>query len=282
MIGIIGGTGLYQLEGLSEIQSHSVDTPFGSPSSKVVVGRIGGTSVAFLARHGIHHKILPTEINYRANIWALKTLGVRQIVSVSAVGSLQAEIKPGDLAMASQYIDFTKGKRNHTFFGEGIVAHISTARPSCPTLSHWIDQSARTVDTLVHKDKTYVCVEGPRLGTRAESEYLRICKADVVGMTNVPEVFLAREAQLCYCTLAVATDYDCWHEDPNMHVSVDQIMALYKQNLGRVQTLIKELVKQQPSGKQDCSCHHALENAVVSPDNDLPPDKRKMLAFLKS
>ena len=198
MIGIIGGTGLYQMDELQVTEVREVTTPFGSPSSPIVLGMLQGRNVAFLARHGLHHDLLPSEINYRGNIWALKSLGVRTIVGVSAVGSLREEIRPGDLALSSQYLDFTKGLRASTFFGRGLIAHVSTANPTCSATAALIARAARALELTIHEDKTHACIEGPRFGTRAESHLLRSSGADLVGMTNVPEVFLACEAQLGY------------------------------------------------------------------------------------
>src|SRR6185437_10884827 len=196
MIGIIGGTGLYQMDELRVTDVREAATPFGSPSSPIVLGVLQDRDVAFLARHGLHHNLLPSEINYRGNVWALKSLGVRTILGVSAVGSLREEIRPGDLALPSQYLDFTKGLRASTFFGRGLVAHVSTAHPTCRSTAAVVARTARALELRLHEDKTYACIEGPRFGTRAESFFLRTAGADLVGMTNVPEAFLACEAQL--------------------------------------------------------------------------------------
>src|ERR1700730_15411368 len=205
MIGIIGGSGLYAMRELGTPRAHTVTTPFGAPSAPLMTGTLHGREVAFLARHGLQHQLLPGEINFRANIWALKSLGVRTVIGVAAGGSLREEIRPGDLALPSQYLDFTRGTRAASFFGGGFVAHVSTAQPTCRATAALIARVARARDLHVHEEKTYACVEGPRPGTRAESLFLRNAGADVVGMTNVPEAFLALEAQLGYCTIAVAT-----------------------------------------------------------------------------
>ena len=278
MIGIIGGTGLYNLEGLTNLEAVSASTPYGQPSGEVKVGMLSGKKVAFLPRHGAGHSLLPSEINFRANIWALKSVGVTRVVSVSATGSLEKEIKPGDLAIPDQYVDWTQGTRKNTFFGEGLVAHISTAEPACKRLTETILQAGRTLNIKVHSKKTYVCVEGPRLGTRAESLMFQANKCHLVGMTNVPEVFLAREAQICYSTIAIATDYDCWLEDATQHVSVEKVFALYKENLERVIKLVQETIKNEKD--EDCTCRHALTGAVVSPENTLKEDQKKILAML--
>ena len=280
MIGIIGGTGLYKIEGVSDVSTRSIETPFGAPSAEIILGKLAGNNIAFLPRHGSNHQILPSEINYRANIWALKSVGVRQIISVSAVGSLREEIHPGDLAIPSQYFDWTRGRRIGSFFGQGLVAHISTAQPSCATLSKTIQDCSRQIDIPIHGSKTYACVEGPRLGTRAESLFLRQAGCDLVGMTNVPEVFLAREAQICYCTIAVATDYDCWLDDPSQHASVEKVIELYGKNIGRVQTLLKKVVESE-SSHTECSCHSALKFAVMTKESVLSQEQRQILAFLK-
>jgi 5'-methylthioadenosine phosphorylase len=280
MIGIIGGTGLYQIEGLEILESRDVDTPFGRPSAPVLLGKLGLESVAFLPRHGTQHQILPSEINFRANIWALKAVGVRRIISVSAVGSLSQEIEPGSLVIPNQYFDFTKGRRAGTFFGDGLVAHVSTAEPSCPALTGRAVDAAKRLNHPIHRDKTYACVEGPRLGSRAESFFLRGAQCHIVGMTNVPEAFLAREAQLCYCTVAVVTDYDCWLDDPAQHATVDKVITLYKKNLGRVQAILKEVLEHRV-GDTACSCRSALQYAVLTPEDVLSDDKRKLLKFLR-
>ncbi|MGZ3696546.1 MAG: S-methyl-5'-thioadenosine phosphorylase [Bdellovibrionota bacterium] len=273
MIGIIGGTGLYQLEGMSELTSREIETPFGKPSAPISVGKLEGREVAFLPRHGLHHELLPGEINFRANLYALKKIGVREILSVSAVGSLAREIEPGQLAAPSQYLDFTRGRREHTFFGGGLVAHVSTAEPVCARL-------VAKLGSGLHTGKTYACVEGPRLGNRAESEFLRRSGAHLVGMTNVPEVYLAREAQLCYATIAVVTDYDCWMEDPAQHVSALQVFPLYRQSLGKVRALLRQVVLSDHGG--ECSCRHALAHAVLTDPVALAPAKRELLECLRS
>lgn len=279
MIGIIGGTGLYRMEALQVTQTREVSTPFGPPSSPIVLGVLQGRDVAFLARHGLHHDLLPGEINFRANIWALKSVGVRTVIGVSAVGSLREEIRPGDLSLPSQYLDFTKGQRAATFFGRGMVAHISTAQPVCAATAGLIARVARSLGTKVHENKSYACIEGPRLGTRAESFFLRGAGADLVGMTNVPEAFLAAEAQLGYCTISLATDYDCWLEDASQHVSADQVIALFHENLGRVQQLICGAVAEYVEDESR-PCRHALRTAIVTPREQLTDEQRAIVDFL--
>jgi 5'-methylthioadenosine phosphorylase len=279
MIGIIGGTGLYQMDELQIAAVKEVTTPFGDPSSSIVVGILQGQDVAFLARHGVNHDLLPSEINYRGNVWALKALGVRTILSVSAVGSLREDIRPGDLAVPSQYIDLTKGLRAGTFFGRGLVAHVSTAHPTCEVTASLVARSARSLELALHEGRTYACIEGPRFGTRAESLWLRETGADLVGMTNVPEAFLACEAQVGYCTIAVVTDYDCWLEGADQHVSVAQVNSLFRQNLERVQQLIG-LVVQGYVEDETRPCRSRLASAIITPRERMRGEQRAIVDFL--
>ena len=281
MIGIIGGTGLYRMEGLEVTRSSDIDTPFGHPSGPVMLGRLAGRDIAFLPRHGLHHDLLPSEINFRANIWALKTVGVRTIIGVSAVGSLREAIRPGDLALASQYLDFTKGLRAASFFGKGMVAHVSTAHPTCAHTAALIARVAESIGQPIHRDKTYACVEGPRLGTQAESFWLRGAGADLVGMTNVPEAFLALEAQVGYCVITVATDYDCWLDDASLHVSAEQVIGQFKESLGKVQKLIAGAIAEYVEDESR-PCRQALKAAVVTPREQLTAEQRKLLDFLSA
>jgi 5'-methylthioadenosine phosphorylase len=279
MIGIIGGTGLYAMQGLGKLRAHQVQTPYGAPSGPLMLGALGGREVAFLARHGEGHRLLPGEINFRANIWALKSVGVRTVIAVSAVGSLREDIRPGELTLPSQYLDFTRGTRAASFFGGGMVAHVSSARPVCASTATLIARVARSIGRTVHEGRTYACIEGPRLGTRAESLFLRGAGADVVGMTNVPEVFLALEAQLGYCTIALATDYDAWLEDPTQHVSAAQILALFHDNLGRVQELLSAVAAEYVEDESR-PCRHSLRGALVTPLERLSAEQRALLDFL--
>lgn len=281
MLGIIGGTGLYKMDDLENIKIEKVNTPYGVPSSEITLGTLSNQKVAFLPRHGKQHQHLPSDINFRANIWALKSVGVTQILSVSAVGSLREEVKPGDLAVPNQYFDWTRGKRPSTFFGDGLVAHISTAEPSCLKLSEKVQASSLKTDIHIHKNKTYACVEGPRLGSKAESHFLRQSGCDLVGMTNVPEVFLAREAQMCYCTIGVVTDYDCWLDDPNQHASVDKVMELYRNNIGKVQTIIKTVISDLAEPTVTCQCRQSLQFAVMTPESSLSSENFEKLKFLR-
>ncbi|MBI3179031.1 MAG: S-methyl-5'-thioadenosine phosphorylase [Deltaproteobacteria bacterium] len=278
-LGILGGTGLYALPDLEVVERRQIDTPFGTPSAAVVLGRWHGRNLAFLPRHGEQHALLPSEINFRANLWALKTVGVREVVAVSAVGSLREEVRPGELCVVGQYLDWTRG-RPSTFFGGGLVAHISSAEPACPRLTALLTRAATAAGQKLGTGKTYACVEGPRLGTRAESFFLRDAGADVVGMTAVPEVFLAREAQLCYLTLAVVTDYDCWKDDPAEHASVQQVMARYREAQARVQKLLAALLREQAAGA--CACRTALKQAVLSREESLTPEHKALLALLRA
>ena len=269
MLAIIGGSGLYELDGLRIEREHRVTTPFGDPSSTIVQGTYHDQGVLFIARHGASHAFLPSEVNYRANIFALKQLGARRVVGISASGSLRQELKPGELALAAQYFDHTRGQRAYSFFGQGVVAHVSTAYPACPSLSADIARAAERCGQSIHQDKTYGCVEGPRLGTRAESFFLRdAAQCDLVGMTNVPEAFLAREAQLAYCAICLVTDYDCWMDDQAQHVSVDAFLATYQGATAKARRLIGELL-QQPFTETPPDIRQALAGAVLTPDDAL-------------
>jgi 5'-methylthioadenosine phosphorylase len=265
MLAIIGGTGIYQLEGMSTTQVHSVHTPFGEPSAKVIEGMYEQQKILFLARHGQHHELLPHEVNYRANIFALKALGATHLIGLSAVGSLQEEIAPGDLSIPDQYFDFVKGERVRSFFGNGLAAHISTAEPTCRCLADDIEHAAQQINVSIHRHKTYACVDGPRLGTKAESHFLRGPAAcDLVGMTNVPEVFLAKEAQLAYCTITIATDYDCWQDDPSLHVTVEQVISRYGASLEKAKAVLTQYLS---TAKTQCQCgsRTALSSAILTP-----------------
>jgi 5'-methylthioadenosine phosphorylase len=280
MLAIIGGTGLYQLEGLQVKEAIGVETPFGKPSADVVRGIMAGQDLLFLARHGSAHQLLPHEVNYRANIFALKSLGATQIIGVSAVGSLSEPIAPGDLAIPSQYFDWTRGQRANTFFGDGLAVHVSTANPVSDALTQWIARRAAAMDIRLHTGLTYACVEGPRLGTRAESHFLRQAGCHVVGMTNVPEVFLAREAQICYATIGIATDYDCWMDDPAKHVRATEIFGLYRGSLAKVQRLLESLLSE-PRPAEEADIRTALQYAMLTPETVLNEQQRDWLAILR-
>ena len=279
MIGIIGGTGLYQMDELQVTAVREVTTPFGAPSSPIVLGMLQGRNVAFLARHGLHHDLLPSEVNYRGNIWALKSVGVRTLLGVSAVGSLREPIRPGDLALPSQYLDFTKGLRASTFFGRGLIGHVSMANPTCRYTSGLVANAARALELTLHEDKTHAVIEGPRFGTRAESIFLRNNGADLVGMTSVPEVFLAVEAQLGYCTIGVATDYDCWLDDPEHHVSAIEVAKLFRGNLERVQQLLANVVVEYQDDETR-GCRHTLEGAIMTARERMTGEQKALVSFL--
>lgn len=264
MLAIIGGSGLYQLAGLEISQQLQVVTPFGPPSDLIYCGSYADQQVLFLSRHGQGHRLLPHEINYRANIFALKQLGATQLLSISAAGSLREAIAPGDLALVEQYFDHTRGVRQGSFFGAGLCAHISTAQPCCPALNGDILAAARRLEQPVHSNSNYACVEGPRLGTSAESHFLRdAVKADLVGMSNIPEAFLAREAQMAYSSLCLITDYDCWMEDQSKHVNVEQFLKVYGHTLERAQKLLAELLAA-PLSPPPLTVRSALSSALLT------------------
>lgn len=278
MLAVIGGTGIYSIDGLHIIKELAVKTPFGQPSANIVRGEFHGKELLFLPRHGKQHNLLPSEVNYRANIWALKSLGAKQIIGFSAVGSLQQEIEPGDLAISEQYFDFVKSVREKTFFGNGLVAHVSTAQPTCPALADALTQAAISRNITIHRGKTYACVDGPRLGTRAESLFLKnAVQADVVGMTNVPEVFLAREAQMSYCTIGIVTDYDCWRENPEEHVTVEQVISRYGQSLEKAKAVLITYLQGEPAQLHPMS-EKALQSAMLTPESAM---NEQQLALFK-
>lgn len=282
MLGIIGGSGLYDLDGVEIKERHHVDTPFGSPSCDIMQGEYEGADILFLARHGAVHNYLPHEVNYAANIFALKKLGASKVLGVSAVGSLRYEIKPADLVLPDQYFDHTKGTRKSTFFGNGIAAHISSANPVCPMLSQDVIDAAKRIGQPLHTNKTYACVEGARLGTRAESFFLRdAAKCDIVGMTNVPEVFLAREAQMAYATICVVTDYDCWMDDPDQHVSVEKFREIYARALEGAKSVIAEMLKK-PLSDTPREISHALKTSVLTPDENFSSAQKEWMKVLRA
>ncbi|MGY2491812.1 S-methyl-5'-thioinosine phosphorylase [Cupriavidus sp. CP313] len=280
MLAIIGGTGLYDLPGLTIDQRIADATPFGVPSGDILLGRLHGQDVLFLARHGSGHRLLPHEVNYRANVFALKKSGATMLLGFSAVGSLQQELEPGDLAMPEQYFDWTRGHRERTFFGNGVAAHVSTAKPVSAQLGNAVEAAAGRIGVAVHRGLTYGCVEGPRLGTQAESRFLRQAGCHLVGMTNVPEVFLAREAQLAYATVGLVTDYDCWLEDPAQHVSVASIFELYGQTLRKAGRVLEALLSAPLPTAEDES-RSALQNAMLTPDAALTEAQRGWLEVLR-
>jgi 5'-methylthioadenosine phosphorylase len=276
-IGVIGGTGLYQIEGLTDIQEVNIDTPFGKPSDTITIGRLGEIGIAFLPRHGKGHRISPTEVPYRANIYALKSLGVEHLISVNTVGSFKQEIKPGDLVIPDQIIDRTRQRAN-TFFGEGIVVHIPFADPFCPVLSQILYQAAKEAGATVHPKGTYVAMEGPAFSTRAESKLYRSWGADIIGMTALPEARLAREAEICYASVAGVTDYDSWQEKSEKF-TVDTILNIQHRNTDTIRKIIKLAVARIPE-KRDCGCATALKDAIVTDRKLIPAEPRKKLDLL--
>ena len=273
-IGIIGGSGLYEMDGISNLESVEIDTPFGRPSDAITVGSLDGVPVAFLPRHGRGHRINPTGIPFRANIYALKTLGVRRVISISAVGSLKEELAPLDLVVPDQLIDRTR-QRDATFFDEGIVAHVSLADPYCPAASPVVTGEARQLGITVHPAGTLVVIEGPAFSTRAESFMYRSWGADIIGMTALPEAKLAREAQMCYTTMAWVTDYDCWRMETET-VTTEMVVQNLNRNISASKKLLRRVVPRLDA-LGDCACASALDNAIISPLAGLPEDlKRKM------
>lgn len=277
-IGIIGGSGLYQIEGLTEQKWVKVRTPFGDPSDEILTGMLSGRAVAFLPRHARGHRILPSELNHRANIWALKSLGVRWIISVSAVGSLQAKYKPCDIVLVDQFVDKTKKSSEHTFFGRGIVAHIAFADPVCEHLRGIVLKSAKKQKARVHDGGTYVNMEGPAFSTRAESKTHHELGYSVIGMTNLGEARCAREAEIAYVTMAMVTDYDCWKEDED-HVTVELVLQNLTRNATTAKEIIRDVVAKIP-GDITCPCHSALRTAIMTDPKLWPKQTRKELALL--
>ncbi|MCS6897711.1 MAG: S-methyl-5'-thioadenosine phosphorylase [Nitrospira sp.] len=276
-VGVIGGSGLYAMEGLKGIREFRVRTPFGVPSGPVIAGLMGGVRVAFLARHGNGHRLNPSEINYRANIYALKSLGVSRVISVSAVGSMKETIKPGEVVVPDQFLDLTK-RRPSTFFEGGMVAHVALGEPVCGRLSERLMSSARQAGARVHAGGTYVCIEGPQFSTKGESRLYRQWGADVIGMTNMPEAKLAREAELCYATMALVTDYDCWHETEEA-VTVETILATLRRNVEVAKQILRAAIPA-VAVLGDCACQQALDHAIVTDRNHAPPSVRKKLSLL--
>jgi 5'-methylthioadenosine phosphorylase len=276
-VGIIGGSGLYEMEGITGIEKAKIDTPLGEPSDAVILGILEGVKVAFLPRHGEGHRISPSELPAKANIYALKSLGVERIISVSSVGSLREEIRPLDIVVPDQIIDGTKGRAS-TFFTDGIVAHVSMAEPFCPVLSQLSFDAATKAGARVHKGGTYLVVEGPQFSTKAESELYCSWGVDIVGMTASPEAKLAREAEICYATLAIVTDYDCWRPGYES-VTVDMILTNLRKGVDAVKEALKLLLPSLPE-ERDCACASALKYAIVTDPNRIPEMKRKELELL--
>jgi 5'-methylthioadenosine phosphorylase len=278
-IGIIGGSGLYKMADLKDVTEMTIDTPFGSPSDAFIQGNLDGTPVVFLARHNRHHTILPTELPFRANIYAMKSLGVEYILSASAVGSLKAEVKPLDMVIPDQFIDRTRD-RVSTFFGEGIVGHITFGEPICPNLAQILTAAAQTLtDVDVHSGGTYVCMEGPAFSTKAESELYRSWGATIIGMTNLQEAKLAREAEIAYATLALVTDYDCWHPDHDS-VTVEMVIANLHKNAENAQKVIRETVKRITANPPTSAAHTALKYAILTRMDQVPAATKAKLKFI--
>lgn len=274
VVGVIGGSGLYEMEGLEDVQTVSLKTPFGNPSDAYIVGRLEGAKVVFLPRHGKGHRIQPSSLNFRANIYGMKKLGVQWIIGVSAVGSMKESIHPGEMVVPNQFIDQTKGRPN-TFFDDGIVGHISFADPVCPTLSQILYEAGKEAGATVHQDGTYICIEGPQFSTRAESRLYRTWGVDIIGMTNLPEARLAREAEICYSTIAFATDYDCWHEAAG-DVSIGDVLRILAESTKTAKSAIRQAIKHLPE-KRECLCANALEYAVITGKKFIPEKTKKDL-----
>ena len=279
--GVIGGSGVYSLKDLENVQSIEVDTPFGKPSSPIVTGEVHGKKLAFLARHGIGHTLSPSEVNYRANIFAMKQIGVTKLISISACGSLRADYAPGDIVVPDQIFDFTH-KRERSFFGQGMVVHVGTAEPFCPSMSKLLVRALRAEKAVVHEGGTYITIEGPRFSTKGESNTFRSWGMSLVGMTASPEVFLAREAEICYSTMAHVTDYDVWHVSEEA-VSVDMVVRTLHHNTELAQRTLVRLVdmldKEEP---ETCGCEHALENAFITNREKIDPAAKDKLRLLVS
>jgi 5'-methylthioadenosine phosphorylase len=277
ILGVIGGSGLYGIEGMRNVRRVTVRTPFGDPSDALTVGELEGRTVAFLPRHGSGHRLSPSRINYRANVYAMKKIGADAVLSISAVGSMKERIRPGDIVVVDQFYDHTKSRPN-TFFEDGIAGHIAFADPVCPALSGLVYGAARKAVKRVHRGGTYLCMEGPAFSTRAESAVYRKWGVDVIGMTNMPEARLAREAEMCYATLALATDYDCWHESEE-DVTVEAILAILARNVENSKKIVRETVRRMPV-PGGCRCREALRHAIITDRKRIPPATRRRLSLL--
>ncbi|MCS6885055.1 MAG: S-methyl-5'-thioadenosine phosphorylase [Acidobacteriota bacterium] len=275
-IGVIGGSGLYHMDGLIDIEEVALDTPFGRPSDNFIIGTLEGVRVAFLARHGRGHKLMPSELPFRANIYGMKMLGVERIISASAVGSLKEELKPLDIVIPDQFFDRTRG-RISTFFGNGIVAHITFADPVCKDLCDIVEEAAKVLeDITVHRGGTYLCMEGPAFSTKAESHVYRQWGMSIIGMTNLQEAKLAREAEICYCTIALVTDYDCWHESHDA-VTVDMVIEYLNKNVANAQKLIRAAIAKLATTIRTCKCGSALRHAILTAREAIPAERIQQL-----
>jgi 5'-methylthioadenosine phosphorylase len=278
-VGIIGGSGLYEIEGLAEVEEVTLDTPYGAPSDSLVVGTLAGVRVAFLPRHGRGHRISPSELPAQANVWAMKILGVTHLVSISAVGSLRQEMAPRDVVIPDQLLDRTKGVRPATFFDRGIVAHIAFAEPYCPELRQVLVDTTRELRATVHDGATMVVMEGPQFSTKAESHFYRGIGGDLIGMTALPEAKLAREAEICYATLAMVTDYDCWHESEEA-VTVEMVVANLMANSALAKSIVKQSLPRIAQLARHCACPQALQNAILTSRSAIPPARAHELELL--
>jgi 5'-methylthioadenosine phosphorylase len=275
LIGIIGGSGLYQMEGLEDVREEAVRTPFGEPSDTYILGRLQGRTVAFLARHGRGHRLMPSELNFRANIYGFKVLGAEWILSASAVGSMREEVRPLDILIPDQFFDRTNGRAS-TFFGKGLIAHVSVADPTCPVLGDVLYRVGQRVGARMHRGGTYVCIEGPQFSTRAESRIYRGWGVDVIGMTNLQEAKLAREAEICYATMALVTDYDVWH-DTEEDVNVESVVKILLKNAETAKAIIRAAVAEIPEART-CFCAHALRDAIITARDAIPAAVKRDLA----
>ncbi len=276
-IAIIGGSGLYHMTGLEDTQEYNIDTPFGKPSAPIIIGTLGGVHVAFLARHGVGHHITPTEVPYRANIYALKSIGVERVVSISACGSLREDYAPGDIVIPDNIFDNTKD-RIRTFFGDGLVAHVGVADPFCSDLSDQVEKAVRSTGAVIHRGGSFITIEGPRFSTKAESHAFRAWGMSIIGMTASPEAFLAREAELCYSTMAHVTDYDVWHESESP-VTVQMVIQTLNKNTQIAQDAVVNLVRSMKT-ERTCQCGSALSTALITNPNAVPAETRKKLDLL--
>jgi 5'-methylthioadenosine phosphorylase len=277
VIGVIGGSGLYEISGLTSVERVRLDTPFGSPSDEYVVGRLGEVKMVFLPRHGRGHRILPHEINFRANVHGMKQLGVEWLISVSAVGSMREEIRPGDLVIVDQFVDLTR-RRASSFFGEGAAGHVSMADPICPDLAAHLLQGAKEIGARVHAGGTYLVIDGPQFSSRAESRIYRQWGVDVIGMTNMPEAKLAREAGICYASIALSTDYDCWHEAEE-DVTVSQVMAVMRENVAKAREVVR-VAAGRIAPPRTCGCAGASTHALMTDPSLVPQEVRARLALI--
>ncbi len=277
VVGVIGGSGLYEIEGLEDVKEVRVETPFGEPSDVYITGNLKDVKMVFLPRHGKGHRLLPSELNYRANIYGMKKLGVQQIISVSAVGSMREDLVPGHIVVPDQFFDRTKGRAS-TFFGNGIVGHVEFADPVCNNLSVILYSAGLEIGLKIHKGGTYICMEGPQFSTRAESLIYRKWGVDIIGMTNIPEAKLAREAEICYGTIALVTDYDCWHEAEE-DVTIEAILGIIKENVSNAKQIISHAVEK-ISAERACKCANALQHAIITGPDSIPEKTKKDLDIL--